>query len=206
MKLSTVAVNCRLLLSAPRLGPFTHSDPFGPWLEARLPLIVGVANNENRRPTASFSLDDGGSGSRFFDGNGFLSEDRGGKQKASAGVKAGNCYSFNVRRCQRGSVASLTSAQSAAQSPAVPKITQDHKFSIITLLQWERRDAWLRDAGRLGVFQDIVGGLKNGFRIGVSSPILHVSRPESHESALENSSVIVKDESVQAIILVFSLF
>jgi hypothetical protein len=81
MKLSTVAVNCRLLLSAPRLGPFTHSDPFGPWLEARLPLIVGVVNNENRRPTASFSLDDGGSGSRFFDGNGFLSEDRGGNGK-----------------------------------------------------------------------------------------------------------------------------
>jgi hypothetical protein len=75
-------------------------------------------------------------------------------------------------------------------------ITQDHQFPIITPLQWESWGVWLRDAGRLRGFRDIVGRSENGFLIDVSGPILRVLQATNHKPVSDNPSTNVKHELV----------
>ena len=65
---------------------------------------------------------------------------------------------------------------------------------IITPLRWDQwRDA-LSLAGSLSSFSDVPIGLRDGFRLGVSSSVVTTTSPPNHKSALDNSTFI--DEQI----------
>lgn len=65
---------------------------------------------------------------------------------------------------------------------------------IVTPLRWDRWRDLLSAAGSLDRFPDVPVGLRDGFRLGVSSSISSTFSPPNHKSALDNSSFI--DEQI----------
>ena len=65
---------------------------------------------------------------------------------------------------------------------------------IVTPLKWDRWQDLLSAAGSLIQFPDVPIGLRDGFRLGVSSSISTTFSPPNHKSALDNASFI--DEQI----------
>jgi hypothetical protein len=76
--------------------------------------------------------------------------------------------------------------QSILQSPT----RRTDLLPIITPLRWERWKELLEAAGCITEFADVPIGIRDGFRLGVSSSISSTFSPKNHKSATENPDII----------------
>ena len=61
---------------------------------------------------------------------------------------------------------------------------------IVMPLIWHRWQELIEEAGLLNEFADVPAGLRNGFRLGITSTITSVFSPKNHSSAIDNSDLV----------------
>jgi hypothetical protein len=116
----------------------------------------------------------------------------------SGGVLMGSISASSGTRLAAQSQTASGSTCALAVDPQIilrNPILRSNLFPIVTPLKWSRWQDLLSAAGAIHEFSDIPIGLRDGFRIGVSSHITDTFSPPNHKSALDNSDFV--DSQIQ---------